>query len=179
MADMSVFIRNYSSFQSTFKKTSFDNTHHVSLCADESQVVIDYDGIIEEKYPDSSMRPKSFDALYVKDNDIYCIEFKNQKPSAIDNTEIKEKLEKGKKELDVLLSTLNIQKNNYDFIYCVCYKDCIEPRDRYKCGVAKGAIQFDLKQYKEQNIVKEVFTNNVAFFTKQFQKKTKQVLNCL
>ncbi|MBN2964248.1 hypothetical protein JWV37_05620 [Sulfurospirillum sp. T05] len=179
MADISVFIRSYSSFQSTFRKTSFDDAHSISLCADERQEVIDYDRIIEEKYPNSNMRPKSFDALYVKDSDIYCIEFKNQKPSDIGNTEIKEKLEEGKRELDGLLSTLNIQKNNYNFIYCVCYKDCVEPRDRYKCGVAKGAIQFDLKQYKEQNIVKEVFTNNVAFFTKQFQKKTKQVLNCL
>lgn len=179
MADIGVFIREYSPFKSTFKETSFDKENVVSLCKDESQEVIDFDKIIAEKYPDSNKRPKSFDALYIHDGNIYCIEFKNLKPASIENNDVKGKLEAGKNELDKLLSDLNIQKNEYDFIYCVCYKNCTEPRDRYKCGVAKGAIQFDLEQYKERHIVKEVFTNSVTFFTQQFQKKTQKSLNCL
>lgn len=178
MADIGLFIREYSSYKSTFKITSFDDAHDVSLCNDESQEVINFDKVVETKHPNSNKRPKSFDALYIDGNNIYCIEFKNLKPASIDNNDVKGKLEAGKKELDILLSALNIQKNDYNFIYCVCYKHCTEPRDRYKCGIAKGAIQFDLEQYKEKQIVKEVFTNNVIFFTKQFQTKTQRSLGC-
>ncbi len=178
MADINQFIREYFLYKSTFKITSFDDYNHVYLCNDESQEVINFDQIISIKYPDSNKRPKSFDALYIDNADIYCIEFKNQKPSIINNTEIKGKLEDGKSELDALFTELNISKDNYNFIYCVCYQNCTEPRDRYKCGVAKGAIQFDLKQYKEKGIVKEVYTNHVDFFTKQFQKKTSKNLRC-
>lgn len=178
MADIGSFIREYSSFKSTFKITSFDDANNVSLCNDESQEVINFDKIIETNYPNSNDRPKSFDALYIHDNNIYCIEFKNLKPASIENDDVKGKLEAGKRALEELLSAQNIQKNDYNFIYCVCYKHCTEPRDRYKCGIAKGAIQFDLEQYKEKQVIKEVFTNNVTFFTKQFQKKTQQSLLC-
>ncbi len=179
MADISIFVREYSQYKSTFKKTSFDDANSVSLCSDESQAVINFDKIVETKYPNSNKRPKSFDALYIDGNNIYCIEFKNLKPASIENDDVKEKLKAGKRVLDELLNALNIQKNDYDFIYCVCYKNCTEPRDRYKCGIAKGAIQFDLEQYKARQIIKEVFTNNVTFFTQQFQKKTKKLLHCL
>lgn len=178
MADIGQFIQEYSSYKSTFKITSFDDENKVNLCTDESQEVINFDQIISIKYPDSNKRPKSFDALYINSASIYCIEFKNQKPSSIDNNEIKGKLENGKNELNILLSALNISRDNYEFFYCVCYKNCTEPRDRYKCGVAKGAIQFDLEQYKEKGIVKEVYTNHVDFFTKQFQKRTSKSLQC-
>ncbi len=180
MADISQFIRDYSSYKSTFKITSFDDENKVNLCTDESQEVINFDQIISIKYPDSNKRPKSFDALYIDNSDIYCIEFKNQKPSQLNKNkiEIKEKLKDGKTELDILLGELNISKDDYNFIYCVCYKNCTEPKDRYKCGVAKGAIQFDLEQYKEKGIVKAIYTNNVNFFTELFQKKTSKNLQC-
>ena len=178
MADIGQFIQSYQNFKSTFKETSFDSDNIQYLCADESCEVINFDKILEVNYPDSNTRPKSFDALYVYEDNIFCIEFKNQKPSQIINQDICEKLTDGKAELDKLLQELNIQSSNYNFAYCVAYKKCIEPRDRYKCGIDKGKVMFGLAQYKQQGLVKEIFTEDVNFFTKQFKKQFQKELAC-
>jgi len=178
MADISHFIRSCQSFQTTFKESSFDSDNSQYLCTDETQKVINFDALIENKYPNSNTRPKSFDALYVYGDNIFCIEFKNQKPSQIDNQDICKKLTDGKAELDTLLQVLNIQSNNYDFVYCVAYKKCIEPRDRYKCGIDKGKVLFGLEPYKDKGLVKEIFTQDVNFFTKQFKKQFDKELTC-
>ncbi len=178
MADIGQFLQSYQNFQSTFKETSFDSSHDEYLCTDQSQKVINFDKIIEEKYPNSNERPKSFDAIYLYENKIFCIEFKNQKPSQIINQDICEKLTEGKAELDTLLQSLNIQSSNYKFAYCVAYKKCIEPRDRYKCGIDKGKILFGLGQYKNKGLVKEIFTQDVDFFTKEFNKQFQKELEC-
>ena len=178
MADMGQFISTYQFFKSTFRETSFDSDNSHYLCTDESCEVINFDNVVEEKYPDSNTRPKSFDALYVYKNIIFCIEFKNQKPSQVNNQDVGGKLTEGKAELDTLLQTLNIQVNEYSFVYCVAYKKCIEPRDRYKCGIEKGKVLFGLEQYKHQGLVKEIFTDNVDFFTKEFKKQFQKELAC-
>lgn len=180
MAGIDQFLRLYSKHKTTFKETSYDDDNEVSLCKDETQKVINFDEIIAEKFPDpqKSGRPKSFDAVYIYDRQIYCIEFKNQKYSDIASSDIREKFESGREELDAILQEIHIQKKDYDFIYCVCYKECIEPRERYKCGIAKGIPRFGLAFFKEQNIVKNVFTNNVTFFKEQLQKKLSLQLHC-
>ena len=178
MASISQFQKEYSQYQSTFKNTSFDDNNKVYLCRDESQNVINFDKILKSKYPNSNKRPKSFDALYIYNNLLFCIEFKNQKPSQIDNVDIQNKLLSGKEELVKLFQELNIQMGNYSFIYCVVYKKCIEPKDRYKCGIDKGKVLFGLEKYKQQGIVKEVYTQNVDFFTKEFKKYLKKELKC-
>jgi hypothetical protein len=176
MADIGQFLRKYSTFKSTFRDTSYDSSHNNSLCTDEINCVINFDAIIEDIYPDSNKRSKSFDAIYVDGNNIYCIEFKNKKPSKINSTDVKEKFEQGKKELDKILADENIQKNNYKFIYCVVYQNCIEPKERYKCDASAKQL-FGLSKYKG-NIVHNVITRNVNFFTKEFKKKTLKELNC-
>jgi hypothetical protein len=180
MADMNQFLQAYAVYKSTFKETSYDSEKKIYLCNDETQTVINFDKVIAEKYPDpqNSGRPKSFDAIYVFENRIYCIEFKNQKFSDIASSDIKEKFRCGREELNMLLEKEHVQKKAYEFIYCVCYKDCIEPRDRYKCGVAKGVALYGLADFEEQKIAKNVFTNSVTFFKKQLQKKMSQQLIC-
>ncbi len=178
MADISQFMKNYHDFNSTFKESSFDSENCEYVCNDESQEVINFDKIIESKYPDSNSRPKSFDAMYRYNNIIFCIEFKNQKPSQIDNLSVQEKIIDGKAELDKLLQEFSIQIKDYDFVYCVAYKKCVEPRDRYKCGIDKGKILFGLEKYKQESLVKDIFTNNVEFFTKEFKKRLQKELEC-
>ena len=178
MADIGLFKIKYGSFLSTFKETSLDNSNNKNLCEDESQEVINFDKIIEDKYPDSNNRPKSFDSIYLYNNLIFCIEFKNQKPAQVDNKELQEKIKDGKNELINILQELNIQKDNYKFIYCVAYKDCKESYDRYKCGIAKDAVLFGLEKFEQNGFVKKVYTQNVSFFTKQFEKQFKKELMC-
>jgi len=178
MADFNQFLKVYRDYESTFKETSFDTHNNHYLCRDESQNVINFDKILESKHPDSNQRPKSFDALYVHKRLLFCIEFKNQKPSHIDNQEVQDKLESGKKRLTELLGELNIQVSEYDFVYCVVYKPCVEPRDRYKCGVDKGRVLFGLDKYQEQGFAKKVYTQSVDFFTKDFKKNLQKELQC-
>ena len=178
MADLNQFRKKYHHYESTFKETSFDQENEVYLCTDESQDVINFDKVLEFKYPDSHSRPKSFDALYVYKNLLFCIEFKNQKPSHIDNIDIQGKIESGKVELIKLFQELNIQTRDYSFIYCVIYKKCNEPIDRYKCGIDKNRVLFGLEKYQEQGVVEKVYTQSVDFFTKQFKKNLEKELLC-
>ena len=178
MADIGQFQRDFASFSSTFKVTSRDGNHFAHLCNDESQEVLDFDAIVQNLYPDSNTRPKSFDALYIHQNLLFCVEFKNQKPSQINNRDIQEKLEKGKGELVQLLQERHIQQKSFDFIYCVVYRQHQEPRERYKSGIGKGTIRFGLEKYEQNGFVKKVFTENVNFFTKQFEKQLQKELAC-
>lgn len=176
MADLKQFLKEYNNFIDTFKSTSFDSEKNEYLCNDTTVNVINFDKIIKERYPDSFKRPSSFDALYIIEDDIYLIEFKNQFPKHIINAEIKKKLLQGKEELDKLLSNLNIQKRDYTFKYCVIYKNCLLPKDRYKCGISKNIPQFGLSSCK--TIIDEIYTNNVNFFTKTLNKKLSNKLAC-
>lgn len=171
---------NYKTYISTFKETSLDNHHrdveNEYLCQDESQEVINFDKIIEHKYPNPYDRPKTFDALYIDDSDVYLIEFKNQqKPN---NEEVIGKLIDGKKELDEILGAVNVRKENYNFIYCVVHKNCKPHFNRYKCGITKELPRFALAKYKENGFVHDIYTEDVNFFTKQFKKKTLKDLMC-
>ncbi len=178
MADITRFVKAYQTFRSTFRATSFDSSQGIYLCQDTTQEVIDFDKLLKESFPDSNQRPKSFDAIYVYENNVFLIEFKNQKPSGIDNSEVQKKLEEGVEELFKLLSQQNIQKRDYSFIYCVVYRNCKEPYERYKCGIAKEKVLFGLQQYEQNGFVKKVYTNNVDFFTKQFKKHFQKELAC-
>ncbi len=178
MADIKLFVKEYSSFQSSFKETSLDDDNNIYLCNDTSQKVINFDNLIKNLYPDSNKRPKSFDAIFIYENLVFLIEFKNQKPSKIDNKEVQDKLKDGKIELQKLFYQLNIQKKDYNFIYCVVYKEYKQAIDRYKCGIEKGKIQFGLEKFVENRFVTKVYTDSVSFFTKEFKKLFKKELEC-
>jgi hypothetical protein len=178
MADMGKFVRHFDDCRSTFRETSFDSSNREYLCSDESQEVINFDKLIESKYPDSNTRPKSFDAVYVHNELIFCIEFKNQKYSQINNVSIRQKLLEGKRELESIFASMNIAVREYDFVYCVAYRKSAEPMNRYKRGIEKDLIQFGLERYKDNGFVKEIFTNHVNFFTRQFKKQLRKELAC-
>ena len=182
MADFNLFYQKYSSYISTFKETSLDNHHKEKpneyLCSDESQEIINFDKIIEDKYPDSNSRPKAFDAIYFDrdNNDIYLVEFKNQKKP--DKEEVEDKLVDGKKEFDLLLSDLNIVKSDYRFIFCLVYNQYKPKEERHKRGLFKSVTFEFLNKYKKNSFVNDIYTEDVNFFTKQFKKKTLKELVC-
>ena len=182
MAGIEQFVKHYSLYNSSFKETSYDKEKNTHLCNDTTIDVINFDKIIEDIYPDSNTyRPKSFDALYQQGNDIYLIEFKNQKKSFLSTHkyDLEQKLLDGKNELDKLLNSLNIQKDNYNFKYCIVYKNCsVSHFDEYKCGIDKDVVKFGLGKYKNK-IVEDIKTNEVDFFTKVLNKKlTPSTLKC-
>jgi len=181
MAEISYALeQNFKDFFSTFKETSKDNHDKGELpqylCMDESQNVINFDKIMEDRYPDPNNRPQSFDAVYIYHDKVYCIEFKNQRNP--DNKDLKGKLLDGKNEFDKILGEINVRKDDYSFIYCVAHKNCKPHHDRYKCGIAKGVPRFALGKYKESGFIDDIFTEDINFFTKQFKKQTLKELAC-
>ena len=174
------FKKHYSSFFSTFKQTSLDdndkNTKNEYLCQDESQKVIAFDSILKDKYPNSYDRPQSFDAIYLKNKDVYLIEFKNEKKPK--NATLSGKLVDGKNELDIILGEINVKKSNYNFIYCVVYNKCKNSVNRYKCGLKQEEYKISLKKYKDNGLINDIYTENVSFFTTLFKKNFKKELKC-
>ena len=182
MADFNFFYKKYNSYLSTFKETSLDNhdknKEDEYLCFDTTQKVINFDKIVEDKYPDSNIRPQAFDAIFFDEQEktIYLIEFKNQKKP--DKEEVEGKLLDGKKEFDLLLSELNISKDNYKIIFCLVYNKYHPKYERHKRGLFKSLTFEFLNQYKKSCLVDDIYTEDVTFFTKQFKKKTLKELAC-
>jgi len=176
MADISYLVNTYQNCQSTFKETSFDSENRQYLCMDESQKVVNFDKIVEEKYPDSNIRPKSFDTLFIHENIIFCVEFKNQKKPA--KKEVEKKLLDGKKELDILFNDLNISKNNYKFVFCLVYNKFIPKEERFKQGLYKSIRFESLNKYKKNGLMDDIYTENTEFFTKEFKKQFQKELAC-
>jgi len=178
MADFNLFYQEYKPFISTFKETSYDGDNNFYLCTNESIEVINFDAIVEKIYPDSNIRPKSFDTIYFDKTNhcIYLIEFKNQKKP--DKQEIEEKLTAGKKEFDSLLNQLNISKNSYKFVFCLVYNKYIPKEERHKRGLFKSITFEFLNKYKENSFVNDIYTEDVSFFTTQFKKNLQKELIC-
>lgn len=173
MADIhSTFKSKYHTYESTLKLTSYDDEKDQYLCEDKSAKVYDFDKIVKDKYP--LKQPSSYDALLFKDDTVFCVEFKNQKYSDIDRTEIKKKLTNGKDVLSTILSENNISQRDYKFVFCVAYNT---KADRWKRAIAKNEVQFELSSYVPEYF-DEVYTNDVDFFKNEYKKVFKKMLEC-
>lgn len=181
MASFNIFLKEYSNFEETFKETSIDdndkNSEPIYLCNDTTQKVINFDKVIEARYKGKN-NPKSFDSIFVDNENIYCIEFKNQLPRDIKNKDIKEKIIFGKQELIKCMQELNINIKEYNFIYVVVYKECKNDYEKHKCGIGSKEIKFELDKLIEDGFIKDVFTQDVTFFTRAFKLKYKKELMC-
>ena len=98
---------------------------------------------------------------------VYCIEFKNQILSAINNANIKKKLTNGKEILDNICIKENVQKRDYQFIYCVVHKPA---HNRYANPLVDRETKFELKAYKGCYF-DEIITNDINFFKNEFRKE--------
>jgi hypothetical protein len=169
VADLNYVLHNNTHYEScwkSLKETSFDEINKVYLCQSDMKV-FDFDCIVKTLYP--KKQPASYDALLVneKNKRVYCIEFKNQKPSEIDKSNIQKKLKNGKDILTDLCKQNNVQQSLYTFIYCVVFK---KNKGGYREGIKNSTIRFDLEQYKNQYF-DEIITNDIVFFIREFQKK--------
>jgi hypothetical protein len=174
MAEIGQFFRAYQAYESTFRETSHDSRYNEYLCRDTTQTVINFDQLIEQKY-EGKKQPKSFDALYLHGDTVFCVEFKNQtKP---DRRIVEQKLLEGKRELDTLLSQHNIAKNKYRFVFCLVYNKFVPKEERYKRGLHKS-IHFEyLSRYKPY-FFDDVYTEDISFFTQDFSKQLHKELAC-
>ena len=91
MAELSYIIKNkYKDTLSTLKNTSYDRDNEIYLCQSDKEVV-DFDALTLKLNP--KKQPSSYDALLIEESDkeVFCIEFKNQKKSDIENQNLHKK----------------------------------------------------------------------------------------
>ena len=163
-------------FFSTLKETSYDKENSEYLCNDTTQKVLDFDKIVKEKYPNK--QPSSVDTVLILSKKeykrLYLVEFKNQIPSRIDNSEVKKKLENSIDVIKDILQQCNISKKGIKFTYCIVFKSS---KSRWRKGIEKNSILFGLEAYKN-NLIDDIFTNDVRWMTKEYTKIFKQKLYC-
>jgi hypothetical protein len=169
MAELSYALKtkaDYSECKESLKETSFEKENHQYLCQ-SSMEVYDFDCIVKKLYP--KKQPSSYDSLIVdeKRKIVYCIEFKNQIPSAVNNANIKKKLTNGKEILDNICIKENVRKKDYQFIYCVVHKPA---HNRYGNPLVDRETKFELKAYKGSHF-DEIVTNDINFFKNEFRKE--------
>lgn len=165
---MSYVIRSkYQDSLNTLKLTSYDKENRVYMCQSDIEVV-DFDKLTFAIYPQK--QPASYDALLIEEDikDIFCIEFKNQKTSDIDNTQLHKKVKDSDTTLKKLCSENSINKNDYNYKLCIIYKqDTTKPQYR---RFKENIVHFGLDVYSGvyfDNIV----TNEINFFQNEFNKK--------
>ncbi len=168
MAEFSYILqKHYHAYFDTLKNTSYDKENDVHMCQSPKRV-IDFDSLT--KSLGSKKQPSSFDALLNDENDkrIYCIEFKNQDRSKINNAEIQKKLVDGRVTLDSMLRKGNVAKNDYEFIFCVAFKPNRQ-HYKYRRKIETRETYFNLQKHGDK--FDKILTNDIDFFTDEFTKK--------
>lgn len=153
---------------STLRDTSFDKENKEHLCEDVSlPYVYDFDEYIRVKFPRSATTPASPDAIYLGDKKLYFIEFKNQKKSAVDTAQLKEKFRQGTVILKDMLSEFKPRDNQ--FVFCVVFKPQNYQR-AYQGYIESRQVHFGLKELNEQlgGFYDELVTQNVNYYKNRF-----------
>jgi len=114
--------------------------------------------------------PSSYDALLIEeaDKNVFCIEFKNQTESKIDNTRLKKKVIDSDSTLKKICSENSVSKKSYKYKLCIVYKTQKLKYRRFK----ENIVKFGLEEF-EGNQVNKIITNDIEFFKKEFRKKYK------
>lgn len=172
-------IDNFKSYIDTLKNSSFDKEKKEYLCNDESLKIFNFDEIVKKLYPQK--QPSSFDAILIDNFNIFCIEFKNSKPSDIKNINIEKKLINSRDVINNICSEYKINKKNYTFIFCVIFKPSLNSsisNRRIKGRIKAEEIKFGLEKYKGE-FFDEILTNDTNYFIKNYHLLvTKKELNC-
>jgi hypothetical protein len=163
--------------QSTFKKTSVDNSDKKDLkylCHDdETKKVYDFDKYVKKQNLKSN-RPASPDAIYLGDKKLYFVEFKNQLEKNIDTANIKNKFESGTKILQNLLKDYSSSDCKKYFCLVIKNDEISNPNgflSRNKNNsVISNPIKLKLDELNQENgtFYDAIFVQSVDFYKKEF-----------
>lgn len=159
-------------YKSTFYETSFDSTNNEYLCNEQSTEVFNFDKYIEKKCMGSEKRPASPDAIYVGDNNVYFVEFKNSPLRNVEEIKIQDKFTDGTKALQKMLE--NTPREGMNFIFCVVYKNDDSSKkpflEKYHQDIQDNTPKFSLKDKNKclDNFYNKIITRDVDFYKKEF-----------
>ena len=168
MAELSYVVRKkYPDIFDTLKNTSYDKDKDVFMCESSMQVV-DFDSLTKKLY--ATKQPSSYDALLIEEdvNDIFCIEFKNQKYADIKNKNIRKKVTDNTTTLQKIYKENSISKQQYTHKLCIVYKRD-KTQHRYR-RFKENIVRFGLEDFIGRG-VNSVITNDIVFFQREFQNK--------
>lgn len=179
MADLPLLKSFFDSYGATLKETSYDKENEKFLCQSQEKV-INFDEYMQSK---REKYKKSFDALYFKNDTIYCIEFKNQKHSEISSQEIKNKYIDGLSELNKIFESKNLRICEYMFYLYVAFKNPSnnEAMTQYHIRFKKEEIDFGLgaKDFLEKlKNIKIGNPKNKVGCVNDFRREYQKVFSC-
>ena len=136
------------------------------LCDDEKLEVFNFDNIKDKIDKDI----KSPDAIYIRDDNFYIVEFKNQDPSKIDCKDLREKFIFA---IEFFNNTIQNIKD-YNFIICLVYKNQGQHKhsQRYKQKIGKKAccVLDDANKNEYNNFYSHIITKDVNFYKNNFEE---------
>lgn len=173
MADLTKIKQELKDYTDTLKNISYDKNNNEYMCNSEIEV-FNFDSYKEKTYKNK----KSFDGLYLNlnDNEVYCLEFKNQKTCNINNQDIQGQYEDGIEILFDLLRSNNINIKEYKFYFFVIFSNSNEIT-QYRRGFKETEIFFGLEDKREElgktiDIHKQIKirTHCVRWFSDKFKE---------
>jgi len=155
-------------FVSTLKAASYDKTNQEYVCKDKAiSEVYDFDAYVKErcKHP----IPASPDAIHIGSKDLYFVEFKNQRISDIDKSQMQRKFKAGTEILKDLLQDFSAKDCRYHF--CVVTKSQPKPRFMDFRHVEKSVVSFGLDELNKElgDFYDHVVTESLDFYIKEFE----------
>ncbi len=175
----SKFNAKYSRCLSNFETMSIDTSqpNKPPLCSDTHYKSYNFDEIVKEEYPDK--HPASPDTLIIKNNKVYCVEFKNLTRKKVNRYKknLQEKLQQGTEVLLKILDDLSIKPKNLKFIFCVVYKES-KNKYTYASNIENKVSHFGLKDADKYDFYQHIYTQPVTFFRQQFIDKIDKNLPC-
>lgn len=157
MADTSVLKKYFQNYLSSLKETSYDKNNKEYLCYSNKEVV-NFDDFTQNTSDFAFKKSKSCDGVFLSEisQEVYCIEFRNQKHSDIDNNDMKGKYIDSLINLQTIFQKENIAVQNYQFYFFVVYKNPTN-MGMYKSRGLQNQIQFGLdyerEKYKDNYII--------------------------
>lgn len=126
MADLTLLKQEFANYTDSLKETSRGGQSNNEFLCESSESVYNFEkyaNFKEQKEKNHNFNGKRFDALYMRDDIIYCVEFKIEKCSSIDKQEIDGKFIDSFKILKHIFSELNLQIKDYAFNFFVVFQD--------------------------------------------------------
>lgn len=165
MDDLDKLKNEFKGYLSTFKRVSKDTTKKEYLCHSNREIY-NFDKYVGQEY-------KSFDALWVDNGKIYCIEFKNQPLDNIKDKKIQGKFKEGFGVLAKTFDKLEIRKDVHKIYFCVVFKDSNNKNiDDFSATMDELQIEFNIKfgleQFGASGFNPEIVTAPKSYFMEKF-----------
>lgn len=150
----------------TLKETSRGGKNKNEFLCESIESVYNFEKYVDFKEKiekNSNFKGKRFDALYMHDNILYCIEFKIERCANINKQEIDEKFLDSFEILKYIFRELHLQIRDYTFNFYVVFKDFENFFARRKvgdkCSLALQHRLVSLKKIKFSNLTININTD--------------------